>query len=210
MHPTTFTRVLRQLTLALLLAGAGASAAAAAPAAYYHVDIDTRGLSGAGYLDFTFLAGNSTAPASATLSRFSGALGGVVAQEGDVQGSLAGGLDFGSASFHNELFQSIALGGKFSFDVRFGGAFLLSEGNAATTFGVGLLDDSAYLGNPDGDMVRFELLPRVGASPAGVGATSYAALATISAVPEADTWLMLSAGLGLLAWSWRRRRAAVA
>ncbi|MFM9437711.1 hypothetical protein ACFDR9_004801 [Janthinobacterium sp. CG_23.3] len=210
MHAPTLQRALRHLTLAVALAGA-AAAAAAAPG--YHVEIDTSRFSGAGFLDFVFIPGNSGAPAaSATLRHVSGAFGGVVAQEGDVSGAVGGVLSLRNGGFYNGLFQSIALGGQFSFDVEFGGAFQFADGGAGSTFGVGLLDASGarYLGNPGGNVVQFELMPAFGGAPAGVSGAVYGGVATIAAVPEPGAWLMLSAGLALLGWGARRRRGVEA
>ncbi|WP_317201874.1 NF038129 family PEP-CTERM protein [Janthinobacterium sp.] len=204
----TLQRGARRLTLALLMAGA-AAVAAAAPASNYHVEIDTSRFSGAGFLDFAFIAGNAGAPAaSATLSHFSGAFGQLVTQEGDVSGALPGSLRFGTGAFYNDLFHSVTLGGKFSFDIQFGGAFLSTPGTTGTTFGVGLLDAGGgnYLGNPGGNVVQFELMPSPGVGPGSVSGAGYSDFASISAVPEAGEWLMLSAGLGLLGWRARRRQ----
>ncbi len=206
----TFHRNLRQLTLALLMA-AGGAVAAAAPAPVYHVEIDTARYSGAGYLDFTFIAGNLGVPAaSATLSRFGGAFGAVVSQQGDVSGAVPGTLSFGTTGFYNNLFQSVTLGGKFSFDIAFGGAILNRAGDTGSTFGIGLLDAAGYLGNPDGNLVQFDLMPAPGGGPASIAGAAYAGVATISAVPEASEWLMLSAGLGLLGLGARRRKGGAA
>lgn len=214
-----FTRTpmstLRHAVLAVLMAGASALAVAApaAPVSNYHVEIDTTRFSGAGFLDFAFISGNDQAPAaSATLSHFSGAFGAVAGQEGDVAGALGSSVRFGNASFYNDLFQSVTLGGKFSFDIAFGGAFLNTAGNTGTTFGVGLLDasGSAYLGNPNGNVVQFELMPMLDGAPAGIAGAGYGGVAAIAAVPEPSEWLMLSAGIALLGWSARRRQARAA
>lgn len=202
----------RRLTLALLMAGATA-VAAAAPAPNYHVEIDTSRFSGAGFLDFIFLAGNADAlAASATLSHFSGAFGQPVAREGEVSGTLPGGLRFGNGGFSNELFHSVTLGGKFSFDIQFGGAFLSTPGSTGSIFGVGLLDagGARYLGNPDGNVVQFDLLPSMVAGQGSVSGAGYSGVASVSAVPEADAWLMLSAGLALIGFGARRRKARAA
>src|SRR5450830_1816221 len=140
---------LRRAVLAALLA-AGSSVAMADPL-HYHVKIDTSQFSGAGFLDFAFLAGNSPAPgASATLSQFSGAFGALDSKEGNVSGSAPGTLVFGNGGGYNDWFQNVTLGGKFAFDIVFGGDFLGSNSNnVGTAFGLGLLDQSAsnYLGN---------------------------------------------------------------
>lgn len=203
-HLSTFAR---RAVLAALLAAA--SSAALADPLSYHVEIDTSQFAGAGYLDFAFIAGNAPAPwASATLSGFTGAFGALESQDGNVSGSLPGTLVFGNGGSYNDWFHNVTLGGKFGFNIVFGGDFLASDGNAGTTFGVGLLDASGvnYLGNPDGNVVQFELMPMAGSLPATVSAASYAGFASVSAVPEASEWLMLSGGLALIGLAMRRRK----
>ena len=208
------TLTLRRAVLAALLA-ASSNAALAAPSAdplHYHVEIDTSQFSGAGFLDLTFLAGNSPAPgATATLSQFSGAFGALESKDGNVSGSAPGTLVFGNGGGYNDWFQNVTLGGKFAFDIVFGGDFLSTSGNAGTAFGLGLLDQSAsnYLGNPDGNLLQFDLMPRNGALPASIAASTYASIASISAVPEASEWMMLTGGLALIGFALRRRRIAV-
>ena len=207
MLTTTFNLTLRRAVLAALLAGC--SSLALADPLGYRVEIDTSAFSGAGFLDFAFIAGNSPAPgASATLSNFSGAFGALESQEGNVSGSVPGSLIFGNSGAYNDWFHNVTLGGKFAFNIVFGGEFLNTAGNAGTTFGVGLLDASgtAYLGNVNGNLLQFELTPLNGGLPASIAGSTYANIASISAVPEASEWLMLTGGLALIGFALRRRQ----
>lgn len=207
MFAPTFNLTLRRAVLAALLAGSS-SLVLADPLAY-RVEIDTSQFSGAGFLDFAFIAGNSPAPgASAVLSNFSGAFGALASQEGNVSGSVPGTLTFGNGGAYNDWFHNVTLGGKFGFNVVFGGDFLNTAGNAGTTFGVGLLDYTgmAYLGNANGNLLQFELTPLNGGLPASVAGSTYASIASISAVPEASEWMMLTGGLALIGFALRRRQ----
>ena len=207
MFAPTFNLTLRRAVLAALLAGSS-SLALADPLAY-RVEIDTSQFSGAGFLDFAFIAGNSPAPgASAVLSNFSGAFGALASQEGNVSGSVPGTLTFGNGGAYNDWFHNVTLGGKFGFNIVFGGDFLNTAGNAGTTFGVGLLDYTgmAYLGNANGNLLQFELTPLNGGLPASVAGSTYASIASISAVPEASEWMMLTGGLALIGFALRRRQ----
>ncbi|WP_425252250.1 NF038129 family PEP-CTERM protein [Janthinobacterium sp. NFX145] len=208
MLTTTLNLTLRRAVLAAMLA-ASSSVALADPLGY-RVEIDTSAFSGAGFLDFAFIAGNSPAPgASAVLSNFSGAFGALESLEGNVSGSVPGTLAFGNSGAYNDWFHNVTLGGKFGFNVVFGGDFLSTAGNAGTTFGVGLLDytGTTYLGNANGNLVQFELTPLNGGLPASITGSTYASIATISAVPEASEWMMLTGGLALIGFALRRRQA---
>jgi len=66
MLTTKLNLTLRRAVLAALLAGS-ASVALADPLGY-HVEIDTSTFSGAGFLDFAFIAGNSPAPENVLVS----------------------------------------------------------------------------------------------------------------------------------------------
>lgn len=207
MFAPTFNLTLRRAVLAALLAGS--SRLVLADPLAYRVEIDTSQFSGAGFLDFAFIAGNSPAPgASAVLSNFSGAFGALASQEGNVSGSVPGTLTFGNGGAYNDWFHNVTLGGKFGFNVVFGGDFLNTAGNAGTTFGVGLLDYTgmAYLGNANGNLLQFELTPLNGGLPASVAGSTYASIASISAVPEASEWMMLTGGLALIGFALRRRQ----
>ena len=207
MFAPTFNLTLRRAVLAALLAGSS-SLALADPLAY-RVEIDTSQFSGAGFLDFAFIAGNSLAPgASAVLSNFSGAFGALASQEGNVSGSVPGTLTFGNGGAYNDWLHNVTLGGKFGFNVVFGGDFLNTAGNAGTTFGVGLLDytGTSYLGNANGNLLQFELMPLNGGLPASIAGSTYASIASISAVPEASEWMMLTGGLALIGFALRRRQ----
>jgi len=117
-------------------------------------------------------------------------------------------LTFGNSGAYNDWFHNVTLGGKFAFNIVFGGDFLTTAGNAGTTFGVGLLDASgtAYLGNVNGNVLQFELTPLNGGVPASIAGSTYASIASISAVPEASEWMMLTGGLALIGLALRRRQ----
>ncbi len=207
MFASKFNLTLRRAILAAVLA-ASSSLALADPLAY-RVEIDTSQFSGAGFLDFAFIAGNSPAPgASAVLSNFSGAFGALESLEGNVSGSVPGTLTFGNSGAYNDWFHNVTLGGKFGFNIVFGGDFLNTAGNTGTTFGVGLLDATAmsYLGNANGNLLQFELTPLNGGLPATIAGSTYASIASISAVPEASEWMMLTGGLALIGLALRRRQ----
>ncbi|MES2741041.1 MAG: NF038129 family PEP-CTERM protein [Pseudomonadota bacterium] len=208
MSLSSMLRFARRSALALALASM-AGLAGAAPVSNYHVVIDTGGFSGAGFLDFAFIPGSSGASAAhASLSHFSGAFGAPVSSEGEVHGAVANDIYyFGNSTGYNDLFHSVTLGGKFSFDIAFGGDFLTGAGHTGSTFGVGLLNKTGYLGNPDGNVVQFELMPAFLGNPAGVTATGYAAVGMVAAVPEPSSWLMLGAGLAVVGFGVRRRSA---
>ena len=205
-----FRRTLRQTVLALMLASADSVAAATT----YHVDIDTSAYAGAGYIDLTFLGYPDSDAATATISNFSGALGALVSQDGDVSGTLGSSATLGNSVFYNEVYQSVTLGGLFSFDVDFAGSFHTGTSLDGTTLAIGLLDASqvTYLdaGQPQ---VQFNLASNNGIDVAGVTPAVYSAIATVStvsAVPEPSAWLLMLGGVAVVGFAARRRQAAAA
>lgn len=200
---SNFFHTARLALLALLFAGA----ANLAQAALYHVEFDTSAYTGTAYLDFLMTSGDpAAARSSASLSNFTGALGPLLEQDGDVSGTLGGGAVFGTAGAFNEVLQSVTLGGKFSFDIQFAGGFLTTPGDAGSTFSMALYDQLGYVGY-QGNLVEFQLLPAYAGAPSGVLSTANG-FASISAVPEPSVWLMVCAGLLVLAVMQRRRSSA--
>lgn len=195
-----------RLALALLLAGL-AGTSAAAPVSY-HVQIDTTGLSGSGWLDLVFVPGQlPAAAATARISGVQGDLGAVFTREGDVSGSLGSGpgeaLLFGNQTGFNDQLQALNLGGLLRFDVSFDWSLAGAGGGGATvgsSFGIGLLSDdlSAYLGGAGGNLIDFNLSPAQGVQEAQIEVLVHApALSRVSAVPEPGTLAL--AALALLA-----------
>lgn len=212
MTSKTSVSALRHTLLALAMAGASAMAGAATS---YHAVIDTTGLAGGGWLDIQFNPGSLPAVgATATLTHFSGAFGSDFELIGG-SGNLASGFTLNNAQQFNDLFHSLNLGGKISFDVSFDGAFAGTPGPVGTTFSVGLLaaDQSSYLGRPGcnaalGDncsLFQIELTP-----PGGLTLTlpSGSIASVTAAVPEPGSYALLLAGLGLLGVIGRRRGQA--
>ena len=54
--------------------------------------------------------------------------------------------------------------------------------------------------------MQFELTPVNGGLPASITGSTYASIASISAVPEASEWMMLTGGLALIGFALRRRQ----
>ena len=179
-----FSRALLALSL---LAGA----ATASP--IYHVALDTAGTGGDGYMQIDFLPFATSDVLTATISGLDGAFTGTPARDNGVQ--AGGSCTFSSDAF-SEFFQSITLGGKFGFDVTFGG---VPTDGGSTGLSVSLLDSV-------GDYLSFQAVqislvageaPIVAADPA---------FAAVNAVPEPADWALVATGLFLLG-AMRRRRA---
>jgi hypothetical protein len=187
-----FKDLLAKLLLAAFLLG-GAGQAAAGPA--YSITIDTSTLgAGPAYLGLYFLGLADAAPATATVDNLSGALSGPASLTGQVAGSVPGPFVFNSGGGGGDLVQEVTLGGVLSFNV----SFTLGAGNAGSTFGWALFNQSSYLG-ADGDLGTVSLQP--GGAPADAYVVNnFSALSSVQPVPEPSSIALLLAGLVLLAF----------
>jgi hypothetical protein len=182
---TLFSRALLALSL---LAGA----ASASP--IYHGALDTAGTGGDGYMQIDFLPFGTSDVLTATIGNLDGAFTGTPDL---VNVTQAGGtLTFKSDAF-SEFFQSILLGGKFGFDVMFGGT---PSDAGSTGLTVSLLDSAGNYLSSD-PAVQISLV--AGEPPAVVADPAFA---TVNAVPEPADWLLVATGLILLGAMQQRRR----
>jgi hypothetical protein len=180
---TFFSRALLALSL---LAGS----ATASPV--YHVALDTTGTTGDGYMQIDFLPFATSDVLTATISGLDGAFTGTPALDNVVQSG--GAYTFSSDAF-SEFFQSITLGGKFGFDVTFGG---VPTDGGSTGLSVSLLDSV-------GDYLAFQAVQIslvAGEAPVVVVDPGVAA---VNPVPEPADWLIVATGLVLLGAVQRRR-----
>jgi hypothetical protein len=183
---------------ACLAAVLALSAGAALAIPGYHVSIDTSSLAGDGYLDLTLAALAGAAPATATLSNFTGNFSATAFTQGAVGGGVDSTLSFTKGESFNELLQAITFGGHFGFDVYFDVA---TAGSVGSTFAVALVNAAMtdYVAGTSSDFLVIGLLP--GAEPTTTSATS---LASVTAVPEPSSGTLLASGLLLLAMYTRR------
>jgi hypothetical protein len=193
---------LKDLLVKLLLAACMLGAAGQAWAApQYSVTIDTASLgNGSAYLELYFLGLAEAAPATATVTNLTGAFSGKPQRTGAVTGIPPGPLVFDNAGAGGELVMVVSLGGLLSFDV----GFTVGAGDAGTTFGWALFDESSYLG-ADGDLGTVSLQP--GAAPGAIFVVNNVSpLSHVRAVPEPSSVLMMLAGMLCLMAHARRRR----
>ena len=198
---TNMTSLFSRLVLALTLA-TGAGAAIAVPARY-HVDVDTRTLSGDGYLNLTLA---SFSAATALTSNFTGNASGASILTGAVSGDLSTSAAFDTSDL-NYLDQLVHFGGKFGFDVLLDfDSIGAGMGTESADFLVSLTntDFSAYIG-VDGPLATITFTPGVGSS--FVTGNPFATVTAIdpAAVPEPGQWLLMATGLLLLGAMVRRR-----
>ena len=189
--------LLARLLLAAMLA-CGAGQAAAGPV--YKVSIDTASLgSGPAFLGLYFMGLADAAPASAIVTSLAGSLVGAPDVTGSVDGTAPGPLVFSNANGGSDWVQAVTLGGMFSFDVTFQSGL----GDAGSTFGWALFNDTSYLG-ADGDLGTVSLQPvRGGNDQYSLAVAS--PLVEVQAIPEpGSAWLFLLAGLPLMAMVRRR------
>ena len=200
---------LRRALLALAL---GACASLASAASTFHVELDTSSFASTGWIDMQFNPGSPSSPlAQALLSGFTG-FGdpGTAQPSGNASGSLAGGYTFvnNDAGGLNGLFHAVNFGGKIGFDVTFSGAADPGAG-FGSAFSVALYNQAqdALLGtnDPSGSLVLLNWTPAGTVVPTMLNNTINT---SVTAVPEAQAWLMLGAGLALLGGVARRRKLA--
>lgn len=195
--------LLSKTLLAMALAS-GAGAAFAGPT--YHVSIDTSTLgSGTAYIDLALGALTDAAPVTATLNNFSGNFGSYTETNGASSGSVGAGVVLMNGTSYNDLFQSIVLGGLFSFDVSFETSG--SGSGSGTTFYSALYgsDMQTYLGL-QGNLVQIDLQPGTADVVAPNNAFASVQAQPAADVPEPASWALLVGGVGLLGVM-RRRRA---
>jgi hypothetical protein len=203
---------LRRALLALAL---GACASLASAASTFHVELDTSSFASTGWIDMQFNPGGASSPlAQVSLSCFSGFGDSSTAQlVGNAGGSLAGGYTFvnDDAGGVNGLFHAVDFGGKIGFDVTFSGAADPGAG-FGSAFYVALYNQAqdALLGtnDPTGALVLLNWTPAGAVVPTMLNNTIGTSVSAVSAVPEAETWLMLGAGLALVGGVARRRQGA--
>jgi hypothetical protein len=187
---STMTNLKNLFSRALLALSLLAGAATASPV--YHVALDTTGTSGDGYMQIDFLPFATSDVLTATISGLDGAFTGAPALDNVVQ---SGGAFTFSSDVFSEFFQSITLGGKFGFDVTFGG---VPTDGGSTGLSVSLLDG---LGNYlSFQAAQISLV--AGQSPS---VATDPAFATVTAVPEPADWVLVVTGLLLLGAMQRRR-----
>ena len=193
-------KLLSQAVLALAMA-AGAGAALAGPT--YHVTLDTSALGQpAGYIDFTFLGLDFAAPATATLSNFSGAFGAVMAA-GDASGTIPGTVTIGNSEAWNEMLAEANFGGLFSFDLSFD----VAAGAAGTTFGVAFINAAFddYLG-AQGNVFEVNVQPANARAPESYTESVDRRFVSVTKVPEPSDLLLMLTGLGLVGVTARRTK----
>ena len=200
---SNFTSFLRQAALALLLA-CGAGAALAGPS--YHVTIDTVGMSGSGYLDFSVVGTPGSASAMATVSNLAGAFGAEYERIGAVSGSIPAGFSLANGDGDNYLTQMVTLGGLFGFDISFAGDYQTIEGSDGATFAIGLFDElfSQYT-----VAATFAAQPAFNGEAANLVASAEmdaVDIAPASAVPEPSQLALMLMGLCAAGFVVRRQR----
>ncbi|GGE67460.1 NF038129 family PEP-CTERM protein [Massilia psychrophila] len=188
---------LRQCLLALTLA-ATALGALAGPTSF-HVNLNTSALAKPTYIDLFFSAASNAAPASATVSNFTGAFGTVDYADGAVVFNADGSITIGNSPFSNMVGFNVLFGDTFGFDVSFNSDFLNGNSIDGSTFSVSALD--AGLNPIGGPLVTFDLF-----GGAGIAVGADGQFASVTAVPEPSELLLMMTGLGLIGFVHRRRK----
>ncbi|QBC43417.1 NF038129 family PEP-CTERM protein [Iodobacter fluviatilis] len=194
-------------TLKLALAGLTLVCSSMVSAAMYQVDVDTRTLEGQGGFVALGLNGLSDSPlVRALVSRFRGSSFGRVDDSNtfNVFGQLSSTLKFDNLQA-NQFTQGVVFGKKLQFNVEF--AESNSVIGSGTSFAFSLLDKnygSLLSADPSGVAVLAEFTPGSATSFNSLLRADGNAVATITPVPEPETYALI--GLGLLGLLIQRRK----
>lgn len=195
----TLQSILSRSLLALSLA---CGSAFAGPV--YHVDVNTNAFSGKGILELIFSSKSGAAPATATLSNFTGSYNQNIDFWGGSTGSRGIGIGM-SAPDESGTWEGISLGGLFGFDVSFDGPDGGDDGASFTVALLQLIDDVPVGYLTDNPVAMFDLSPR---SPVAYAGSDYASVTekSAAAVPEPPAAMLVLIGL-MMAGAVARRRA---
>jgi hypothetical protein len=175
----------------------------------YQVTVDTSSqLGNTGNLYLAVASGNNTAdPLQIIVQNALGAVfsGTAPLTTGNTSGTLPTSVLFNHVASVNDDYLHIinAFGSQLTFLVTLTGpAVLEGTAPAGTTLSIGFDDgtNSLFTSDPSGLVATFDIGP-LGA----VVATSLAAGTTLDAVPEPGTWVLMSAGVLLVAFARKRR-----
>jgi|GEM_PF-4633626 len=192
------------LRKALLACALVLSSGAALAGPTYLVTLHTQAYSGeSGLLDFG-MGGNADAPSAfATLTHFSGAFENEFDRSPSTVGDLATGVTIANSGASNYLTQGVQLGGDLAFMVNFSGDFDTLDSAASSLFAVVLYD--AQLTELWAFPVQFDLLSAFQGAPAAVLVTVDDSLASVAAVPEPSSLLLMLAALAVGGFLLRRK-----
>ena len=167
------------------------------------VSVDTGSLQGtSGFLDLQFNPADAATPAAlASVTGFGGNLNliGMPLLDGDVSGTLQGGLQLRNTTAFNSYFQAVQFGDLLRFVVDFSGAFSSLPSSLGTSFALSLLDaaQQPLLTNDiSGSLLRFELL--AGDVTFQAFQVNGRAAATVTQVTAPGTGTLLLTGMLLL------------
>ncbi|NHQ86941.1 PEP-CTERM sorting domain-containing protein [Iodobacter sp. HSC-16F04] len=189
-------------TLKLALAGLFLACSSMASAAAYHINLDTSSIDGKdGFIAFG-LNGLSDSPfVGALLSQYRGSSLGLIDADNtfNVQGDLNTSLKFDNRLL-NQFTQGLIFGKQLQFDVEFTDS--RDEFGSGTSFTFAVLDKNyaGILGNdPYGIVAQADFIPG-----AALDFKVNTSLATVTPVPEPETYALM--GLGVLGLALRRKR----
>lgn len=193
---------------ALLALALSCASAAALAGPSYHVTVNTAGLSGAGFLDFSVVGAPGAPGAIASVSNLTGDFGLEAERVGAVAGSIPAGFTLTNAAGDNYLTQAVNFGALFGFDISFAGDYESLEGIDGATFTIGLFDDlfSQYT-----LAASFAVQPAIAGVPVSLTAETHLSGVTIeqpSAVPEPAAPVLVLTGLMVAGALLRRRSIA--